>query len=108
MELNQYQRLAATTAIYDAKFSILYPVLGLAGESGEIANKAQKVLRDHDGKFNDAHKKDLAKELGDVLWFLAIAAMDAGYSLEEIAAQNIEKLQSRAARGVLGGEGDNR
>ena len=49
-----------------------------------------------------------AKEVGDVLWYLAVFAHHLGVPLEEVAQQNLDKLQSRKARGVLGGSGDNR
>jgi NTP pyrophosphatase (non-canonical NTP hydrolase) len=108
MKLNEYQEKAIETAIYGAGHTIVYPTLGLAGESGELANKVKKVLRDNNGVFTDEIKKDLAKETGDTLWYIATLANDLGYSLEEIAKENIEKLNSRKERGVIGGSGDNR
>ena len=106
MTLNEYQQAALTTATYT--HSIIYPALGLTGEAGEVADKVKKVLRDNDGVFDEHRKMEIAKELGDVLWYIANMADDLGFKLEEIAQMNVNKLASRAQRGVLGGSGDNR
>lgn len=106
MNFSEYQKRANATAIYDSKFSILYPTLGLAGEAGEVAEKVKKIIRDNKSIIDE--KENVAKELGDVLWYVAAVARDIGYSLEAIAEMNIEKLESRKERGVLQGNGDNR
>lgn len=109
MSLDEYQDLAVESAIYDPKFSIVYPALKLAGEAGEVAEKIGKRLRDADGDLTDPKFLDaVALELGDVLWYVAAFARDIGWSLEDIADRNLSKLASRAERGVLGGSGDNR
>lgn len=108
MTLNDYQRGALETANYPCEHSIIYPALGLNGEAGEVAEKVKKCLRDNKGEFSDEIKADIAKELGDCLWYVATAAHDIGYSLEQIGKMNYEKLQSRVRRGVLHGSGDNR
>lgn len=106
---NEYQSKAAKTAIYPNSHSILYPALGLAGEAGEVANKVKKFIRDgYDQEDFEQKKIELASEIGDVLWYCAALARDIGYDLDTIAAANIDKLQSRAERGTIGGEGDNR
>lgn len=81
----------------------LYNTLGMVGEAGEFAEKVKKHARD--GVWN---REDAAKELGDVLWYLARIADDMGYTLEEIARLNQQKLADRKARGVMRGSGDNR
>jgi len=106
MDFKTYQKLANGTAIYNSKFSILYPTLGLAGEAGEVAEKIKKIIRD-DKQIID-EKEDIAKELGDVLWYVAAIGRDIGYSLEVIAEMNIKKLSDRKERGKIKGEGDNR
>jgi len=106
MDFKTYQKLANATAIYNSKFSILYPTLGLAGEAGEVAEKIKKIIRD-DKQIVD-EKEDIAKELGDVLWYIAAIGRDIGYSLEVIAEMNINKLTDRKERGKIKGEGDNR
>lgn len=110
MNFNEYQKLALTTAHTngDSFKDLLHWVLGVNGEAGEIAEKFKKIIRDKNGEISDADKQELAKEIGDVLWYLAVLANDLGFSFEDIAQQNIEKLQSRKERGVLGGSGDNR
>lgn len=104
--LNTYQQKALEYAIYPQP--IVYPALGINGEAGEIAEKVKKVLRDKEGVFGDAERLEIAKEVSDVLWYVAALADDLGYTLAEIAEMNINKLESRKDRGVLGGSGDNR
>jgi NTP pyrophosphatase (non-canonical NTP hydrolase) len=99
----EYQRKAVSFAIYPATHKVLYPALGLCGETGEVAEKVKKQVRD--GVFN---RHEVAKELGDVLWYLSNLANDIGYNLDEIADINIEKLTSRKNRDKIKGSGDNR
>ena len=95
MTFNEYQRESRRTALYPAKgYGLTYPVLGLVGESGEVAEKMKK--------------QEIIKELGDVLWYLAQIAADLDFDLEEVAQRNLAKTQSRQARGMLQGNGDNR
>ncbi|MCI6619349.1 MAG: nucleoside triphosphate pyrophosphohydrolase family protein [Prevotella sp.] len=108
MELNEYQREARRTAAYPQEMKIIYPTIGLAGETGEVAEKVKKVIRDHEGEFSEAQKAEIAKELGDVLWYVASIAADMGYPMDDIARLNIEKIRSRAERSKIHGEGDNR
>lgn len=108
MTLNEYQQAAQRTALYPREHSIVYPALGLNGEAGEVADKVKKVIRDNQGRFTDDKRRDIALELGDVLWYIAAMAHDMGYTLDDIAALNIDKLTSRAARNALAGSGDNR
>ena len=99
----EYQKKAVSFAIYPATHKVLYPTLGLCGETGEVAEKVKKQVRD--GVFN---RHEVAKELGDVLWYLSNLANDIGYNLDEIADINIEKLTSRKNRDKIKGSGDNR
>lgn len=108
MKLNEYQEKATKTAIYGTGAAINYPVLGLVGEAGEIANKYKKVLRDDAGILQPDKRQALQDELGDVLWYVAALARDLGTTLEEVARKNIEKLEDRQKRGKIGGSGDNR
>ena len=115
-KLNEYQNAALTTAIYPTEYKILYPALGMNGEAGEVADKVKKVIRDtvivrdSTGAINlpDDKKEPLAKEIGDVLWYCATLAHDIGYTLEEIAQMNVDKLASRQQRNKIGGSGDER
>ena len=104
MDMDTYQGYASSTAVYPDRYAIVYPVLGLAGEAGEVAGKLSKYLRG-DGDINE---EEMALELGDCLWFISQAALDLGYTLEEIAEMNVAKLQKRAAEGTIKGTGDNR
>lgn len=109
MTLDEYQDLAIESAVYDPKFAIVYPALKLSGEAGEVSEKVGKRLRDMDGDLTDPEWQDaLAKELGDVLWYIAALARDIGWTLEEVAEHNLSKLASRMQRGVIGGSGDDR
>lgn len=108
MELDDYQKGALETAIYPKENAVVYPTLGLVGEAGEVADKVKKVIRDNEGVFTDEKKKELAKEIGDVLWYIATLSSDLGFTLDEIARMNYEKLHSRKERGKLHGSGDNR
>lgn len=107
MTFNEYQALAKTTAIYPEHLKLIYPTLGLAGETGEVVEKVKKLLRGGDTptpEFIDS----VTKELGDVLWYLATIATDLDLTLEQVVEANITKIQSRQARGILHGSGDDR
>ena len=109
MLISEYQELSRRTATYPgAGDNIVYPTLGLAGEAGEVAEKVKKLLRDDGGVLSDERRAALAAELGDVLWYVAQVATEAGLELEEIAQANLDKLLSRQQRGVLSGSGDQR
>lgn len=110
MTLDEYQKQALTTVISsDDEFKdLLHWVLGINGEAGEIAEKIKKIIRDKGGEVTDEDKKEFAKEIGDVLWYLAVFSHHIGVKFDDVAKQNLDKLQSRQQRGVLGGSGDNR
>lgn len=102
-----YQRQAETTAKYPRDKGIEYTALGLCGEAGEVAEKVKKAIRgDHDW---DATKlQEVKGELGDVLWYLAMLATELGFSLDDVAESNLDKLFDRNQRGVIKGDGDAR
>ena len=109
MRFADYQRRSRATAVYpDAGDHIVYPALGLCGEAGETAEKVKKAIRDDGGTLTEERRAAIAAELGDVLWYAAQLATEAGLDLEDIAAANLEKLLSRQRRAVLHGSGDNR
>lgn len=108
MTFNEYQTKAAVTAIYPESAKYIYPTLGLCGESGEVAEKVKKVIRDANGVFTEEKKAEIVKEVGDVLWYIAALLTDLGVSMDDAATGNIDKLYSRKERGVLNGNGDNR
>ena len=79
MQLSDYQRRSRATAVYpDAGDNLTYPALGLCGEAGEAAEKVKKALRDDGGVLTDERRAALAGELGDVLWYVAQLATEAG------------------------------
>ena len=93
MDFEQYQSLASRTAgtFPSWKEEAQCWALGLTGESGEVADLIKKSL--YHGHVLKSDK--LANELGDVLWYLTMMAKTFGYSLEDIASANIEKLRKR-------------
>lgn len=112
MNLNDYQTQVATTAIYpDAgqgtALALAYVGLGL-GEAGEVQGKIKKVIRDDGGVLDEAARINIAKEAGDLLWYVARLASEISIPLDVIAEMNLGKLSSRKERGVLGGSGDDR
>ena len=109
MDLSEYQHRSRATAVYPgAGDNLTYPALGLCGEAGEAAEKVKKALRDDGGVLTDERRAALAAELGDVLWYVAQLATEAGLDLDEIAEDNLAKLLSRKERNVLQGSGDTR
>lgn len=105
----KYQQDSRKTAGYPAiGHKVIYPVLGLTGESGEISEKIKKIFRDRKGEITKEDVELLTLELGDVLWYLTQIASELGIKLEDVAEKNIEKLYSRMERGKLGGSGDKR
>lgn len=110
MTLNEYQKEALVTAQWsgDELRDLSHWVLGITGEAGEIAEKVKKIIRDHDGKLDNDAKFELSKEIGDVLWYLAVLAEHMGYKFEAIGQMNIAKLRDRQKRNKIQGNGDNR
>ncbi|MCO6400747.1 MAG: nucleoside triphosphate pyrophosphohydrolase family protein [Verrucomicrobia bacterium] len=108
MMFSEYQEGAARTAVYPGRGegNWVYPALGLAGESGEICEKIKKCLRDDGGKMTDERRALLAKELGDVLWYIATLCSELGLSMDDVAAANLAKLAARKDAGTLHGSGD--
>lgn len=113
MTFDEYQKAAESTNLTPGSSEVLSvafmdKVLGLVGEAGEFADHVKKILRDDDAKMTPERRAVLIKELGDILWYIALLAKHLDMPLEEIATLNIEKLKSRQARGKLGGSGDHR
>lgn len=109
MTFQEYQEKSRLTAKYPNQGNnFIYPVLGLAGESGEVAEKIKKIIRDQEGLVNDINREEIKKELGDVLWYLTQLSFEFGISLDDVATTNLEKLFSRLERNKIGGNGDNR
>jgi len=92
--------------------NLVYPALGMAGESGEVAEKVKKLWRNEGqtgaASLSEQKKQELVKEIGDVLWYVNAMARELGVPLEEVARVNAEKLADRAKRNVIKSEGDER
>lgn len=111
MTFNEYQSRAHEFAGPSCD-DFFYPLLGLGGETGELLDKFKKQWRDKGirsiGGVSMADGVTIARELGDVLWYIGEIAYRLGYNLHHVAEMNIAKLEDRAARGKIGGEGDSR
>jgi NTP pyrophosphatase (non-canonical NTP hydrolase) len=107
MDCDDYQRAALRTARdKDAPDEFMHLILGLVGEAGEIAEKIKKLVRDEHGDLGQLDRDDMAAEIGDVLWYAAVLANFLGFSLNDVAQRNVDKLADRQRRAVLGGSGD--
>jgi len=109
MNFSDYQKRSRATAQYPSiGHPVIYPVLGLANEAGEVAGKIKKVFRDKGGEISAEMRSALQAELGDVLWYLAQVCTELDISMDEVAESNLAKLLDRQARGKIRGDGDNR
>lgn len=108
--MNGYQEKAKKFANYPliGGTPLVYLGWGLAGEAGEVVDKIKKVYRDNNGEWSDEGKLAVIKELGDLLWYTSEMSRSLGYTLQEVAEININKLEDRYQRGMIGGNGDNR
>ena len=108
MNFKEYQDTIKITAKYPVNIRVLYPALGLAGETGEVCEKIKKVYRDNNGVFSQDKVIEITKELGDVLWYIQAICNDLGINMQDVAQINVDKLMSRLDRDVIHGNGDNR
>ena len=107
-DLDMYQQVAKTTAIYPREQAIIYPTLGLTGEAGEVANKVKKIIRDGSDSKDEKLVSEIKAEIGDCLWYIAVLADDFNIKLSDIASANIEKLALRQKNNTIHGSGDDR
>ena len=120
LTFDEYQSGAKETAQYPCPWlpgecieegvsvGFIYPIIGLAGEVGELSEKCKKILRDDCGEVTSVKLGEITKEVGDVLWYVAALCTEFGLDMGEVANSNLEKLRSRKERGVIQGSGDNR
>ena len=96
MQMNEYQALAARTVNQKLEpVQVAFHALhGMVGEIGEIHSLYQKTYQGHELK-----EEHLKKELGDLLWFISEYCMAMGWTLEEVAQMNIDKLKARYPEG---------
>ena len=107
-DLDMYQQVAKTTAIYPREQAIIYPTLGLTGEAGEVANKVKKIIRDGSNSKDEKLVSEIKSEIGDCLWYIAVLANDFNIKLSDIASTNLIKLENRKEKGTIRGSGDQR
>lgn len=118
MELKDYQNKAMTTCM-ESSNNFSYMFLNLVGEVGELASKVAKDIRKGNAYisggsnlyYNDfpelsQHEVELMKEAGDILWQLSGLCTVMGWSLEDVAQMNLDKLAARKAVGTISGNGD--
>jgi NTP pyrophosphatase (non-canonical NTP hydrolase) len=115
MTFNEYQTQAITTDLMKRSVdnnandpAMVDKILGLVGEAGEVAEKFKKIIRDKEGFISSEDKKDIVKELGDVVWYISVIADYLNVEFDEVANKNLEKLFDRIDRGTARGSGDNR
>lgn len=121
MTFKEYQNKSKETAKYpslkvlaqspgqrETVTKYIYPAIGLSDESGEVLGKIKKIIRDNQGFVTGEQENEIAKEIGDCLWYISQLATELNLNLEDIAKQNLEKLASRKERNVINGSGDNR
>ena len=107
-DLDMYQKVAKSTAIYPREQAIIYPTLGLTGEAGEVANKVKKIIRDGTIENHESLIQEISAEIGDCLWYISVLADDIGVKLSDIANNNLVKLANRKEKGTIHGSGDAR
>lgn len=122
LSLNEYQQKAMTTCM-ESSNNMMYMMMGLCEEVGELQGKFSKGIRkkhieatslnnfrcfDMEDNEYEEWLELVQKEVGDVLWMVAGFCNVMGWSLEEVAQQNLDKLANRKKRNVIDGNGDNR
>ena len=101
MDLKAYQAQALLTdqvpgtSDDEAATALIVPMLGLAGETGQLLSEYKKHLRD--GAAHRMFKERVGEELGDLLWYIANVASKFGLDLDQIAEKNLDKVRARFA-----------
>ena len=110
MTIDTYQKEAHKTSRNTSIGGIpyIYPLLGLAGETGEVADKVKKLFRDHNGIPPSSFQDEITKELGDILWYVSETCTQMGIDLNDVAKANLKKLAQRKKTDKIRGDGDNR
>lgn len=97
MQFKEFFETVKETAQYDNdKYAVVYPALGLAGETGEAVDIVKKTIR-HGNDPRDLGKRtlDMKLELGDVMWYWCNLCLDLGFDPYEIFQMNYDKLHAR-------------
>lgn len=110
MNFDEYQERTNDTAVFPEEIpdwldpAIVYCAMALDGEAGEVAEKVKKAWREDD----PTYLWDVKDELGDVIWYWAQLCQALDFSADDVAESNLAKLQDRAERDAITGEGDDR
>lgn len=113
---DEYDAFVTEFSLFPGSAGLVYCALALPGEAGEFADKLKKIIRSGDGDISNSglkltfdQRSALMHELGDVLWYVAAAGHQLGFTLQEIQDANVIKLRDRRSRGKIAvGEGDKR
>lgn len=101
MKFKEYYKSFDATAKYNRNNAVVYPALGLAGETGEVVDIIKKTIRNQDVSseltVESSKRDDLFFELGDVMWYWCALVKDLGFNPEDIMEGNIQKLKARHA-----------
>lgn len=110
MTFDEYQKQSLTTVVNHQNQEMNRSIfaMGIAGEAGEVIEKWKKIVAYREGVITEEDLREISKELGDVMWYIAVFADSLGLSLDDIAKNNLQKLASRKNRDVIKGAGDNR
>jgi NTP pyrophosphatase (non-canonical NTP hydrolase) len=113
MTFDEYQEQALKTAYTDPKYVDTLMdktiwAMGVASEAGEVLEKWKKMVAYNEGEITEEFIGTLKKELGDVVWYVAVLANSLGLSFEEVMQLNVDKLKDRQKRDVIKGVGDDR
>lgn len=110
MTFDEYQKQALTTAINnkDPLMDKTIWAMGISGEAGEVLEKWKKIVAYKDGEISEEDKLEIKKELGDVVWYVALLADSLDLSFDDVMQLNLSKLADRKKRGAQKGAGDNR
>ena len=108
MDLNKYQSESVSMATLDCDRSLLYRAVCLGEEAGEVLGKIKRVMRDDEGLLSSQMRLQIAHELGDVLFNVAVMGNLIGYDLDLIARSNLAKCLRRLKHGTVHGSGDER
>lgn len=110
MTFDEYQKQALLTAVEHPNEQLDKTIwaLGITGEAGEVAEKWKKIVAYREGVITDEDRAEIKKELGDVMWYIAVFAHKLDISLDDVATTNAAKLADRHKRNIIKGAGDNR
>lgn len=108
-DFDEYQKFCKSTAVYPKIGNeLVFPMLGLSGEVGEVSEKVKKIFRDDGGVVSQDKKVEIAKELGDVLWYVTQLVTELKLNLSDVVELNLEKISKRTIENKIHGSGDNR